>query len=95
MTSCYHTKYTPDFSGNPIESDLTVNRSCWKEDESRRVEEPFSLKSFLDENRENITASNETDLFDHKMYKTDVKLLGHGKGKKCKISKYICIYIYI
>ena len=72
---CIHT-------GKPIESDLIANPSVWKEDEVRRVEKPFSLKEFLNTFRAKITASNETDLFEHKLYKSGVKLLGYGDGKK-------------
>lgn len=74
---------TLHFSGLPIQEDLNANPSYWKEDQTRRVEEPFVLKTFLDENQDKITASNETDLFDSTIYKSDVKLLGHGQGIKC------------
>ena len=70
--------------GVPCQDDINNNPSAWKEDEARRVEEPFSLKSFLNMRRENIIAANETNLFDPTIYKTDVKLLGHGQGKNLK-----------
>ena len=71
-----------NFLGLPIQEDLNANPSYWKEDQIRRVEEPFVLKTFLDEHHDKITASNETDLFDSSIYKSDVKLLGHGEGIK-------------
>lgn len=73
-------------TGVPIEDDLNNNPSLWREDEARRVEEPFNLKAFLDLHREKIISSNETDLFDHTIYKTDVKLLGNGQGSRTIVS---------
>jgi len=73
-------------TGIPIADDLKNNPSVWKEDEARRVEEPFNLKSFLDLRRKDITSANETDLFDHNKYKTDVKLLGYGGGARKLVS---------
>ena len=70
--------------GVPSQDDINNNPSAWKEDKARRVEEPFNLKSFLNMRRENIIAANETNLFDPTIYKTDVKLLGHGQGKNLK-----------
>ena len=68
--------------GKPIESDLADNPAVWKEDELRRMEKPFNLKEFLNNVRSIVKTSNESDLFDHDLYKSDVKLLGYGEGKK-------------
>ena len=86
---------TLNISGQPIQEDLNANPSYWKEDRIRRVEEPFVLKTFLDTHQEKIIASNETDLFDSKLYKSDVKLLGHGQGIKCTLLEWYLFTVKI
>ena len=71
-------------AGKPVEDDLVANPSAWKEDGNRCVEPPFHLKTFLEKHRETILNSDEMDLFQQKLYKSDVKLLGHGTGKKIR-----------
>jgi len=73
-------------TGKPIDADLRANQSCWKEDEGRCTEKPFYLKDFLNSNREKICNNNEVDLFEQKLYKSDVKLLGCGQGPRTVLS---------
>ncbi len=58
----------------------------WEPDAKRRVEEPFNLNTWLDNNVSAIQTSGSVKLFDNNLYQSDVFVHGFGDHGKSFVS---------